>query len=166
MDMRKYPHITISKDGRLCSMGQHRSGFPQMLYNALLHLGYNGDVPVFRARLSTLHSLELCEVSVMIPINLENLWMGTVIGIEPNNTIDRTTQVALASLCGSRLADTTMMPIALFLFCFQGELTGKKRLEAISDPEGPHYHAGMVALAECVQYSFDLQHNTTTTVLQ
>jgi hypothetical protein len=33
-------------------------------------------------------------------------------------------------------------------------------------PEGLHYHAGMAALAEYAQYSFDLQHNTATTILQ
>jgi hypothetical protein len=42
----------------------------------------------------------------------------------------------------------------------------QQRLEAVSNPEGPHYHAVMAALAEYAQYSFDLQHNTTMTVLQ
>jgi hypothetical protein len=41
------PHATIADDGRLCSMGQHRSGFPRVLYDALLHLDYNGDVPIY-----------------------------------------------------------------------------------------------------------------------
>jgi hypothetical protein len=36
----------------------------------------------------------------------------------------------------------------------------KQCLEAVSDPEGPHFHAGMAAMAEYAQYSFDLQHNT------
>jgi hypothetical protein len=45
----------------------------------------------------------------------------------------------------------------VFPFCFQGELVGQKRLEVVSDPEGPHYHAGMAALAEHAQYLFDLQ---------
>jgi hypothetical protein len=156
MDMSKYPHVTIVKDGRMCAMGQHRPGFPRMLYDALLHLRYNGDVLVFCARLSTLHSLEQCKVSMMIPINPEDPWTTTITSIKLYDTVDQTAEVALASLCGSRLVDTAATPITLFPFCFRGELVGQKCLEAVSDPEGPHYHTGMVALAEYVQYSFDL----------
>jgi hypothetical protein len=29
-------------------------------------------------------------------------------------------------------------------------------LEAVFDPEGPHLHGGMAAMAEYAQYSFDL----------
>jgi hypothetical protein len=65
-------------------------------------------------------------------------------------------QVALASLCGSHLADTAVMPIALFPFCYRGDLVWKQRLGAVSDPEGPHCHTGMAALVEYAQYSFDL----------
>jgi hypothetical protein len=28
MNMNDYPHVSIDEDGRLCSMGQHRPGFP------------------------------------------------------------------------------------------------------------------------------------------
>jgi hypothetical protein len=34
--MDNYLHVTITEDGSLCSMGQHRSAFPRMLYDALL----------------------------------------------------------------------------------------------------------------------------------
>jgi hypothetical protein len=165
MDMRNYPHITIAEDGWLCSTGQHRLGFPRVLYDAL-HLRYNREVSLYRAHMSMSHSMEQCEVSMMIPINPEDPWMATVIGIELDNIVDQTAQVALASLCGSCLANTVMTPITLFLFCFRGDLVWHWHLEAVSDPEGPHYHAGMAALAEYAQYSFDLQHNIATTVLQ
>jgi hypothetical protein len=81
MDMENYPHVTIAEDGRLCSMGQHRPGFLQVLYDALLHLRYNGDVPIYRARMSMEHSMGQCEVSVMIPIRLEEPWSVTVMGV-------------------------------------------------------------------------------------
>jgi hypothetical protein len=97
MDMNKYPDVTIAEDGRLCSTGQHRPGFPRMLYDTLLHLGYNGDMSVFRAHLSMLHSLEQSEVSMTIPINSEDPWMTTIISIELDDTVDHTAQVALAS---------------------------------------------------------------------
>jgi hypothetical protein len=45
------------------------------------------------------------------------------------------------------LADTAVMPIVLFPFCYQGYPMWQQHLEAISDPEGPHFHAGMAAMA-------------------
>jgi hypothetical protein len=51
----------------------------------------------------------------MIALNPAELWMGTVISVELDNTIEQTTQVALTSLCESDLATTAAMLIALFL---------------------------------------------------
>jgi hypothetical protein len=50
-------------------MGQHCLGFPRVLYDALLHLGYYGDIPVYHARMSEAQSMEHCEVNVTIPLN-------------------------------------------------------------------------------------------------
>ncbi len=69
MELNDYPHFDLAEDGRLCSMGQHRPRFPRVLYDALLHLRYNGDIPVYRARMSMAHSTEQCEVSVTITLN-------------------------------------------------------------------------------------------------
>jgi hypothetical protein len=165
MDMSNYPHITITEDGRLCSTGQHRSGFLRVLYDAL-HLSYNRGVPVYRAHMSMAHSMEQCEVSTTIPLSPEEPWMATVIGIEFDDTANQTAQVAITSLCESRLADTAAMLIALFPIRYQGNPVWQQHLEAVSEPEGPHFHAGMAAMAEYAQYSFNLQHNTTTTVIQ
>jgi hypothetical protein len=140
MNMSDYPHITITEDGRLCSTSHHRSGFPRVLYNALLHLGYNEDVPVYRARMSMAHGLDQCDVNVTIPLN----------------TVEQTTQVALTSLFGSCLTNTAVVPITLFPTHCQGDPMWQQCLEAISDPEGPYFHAGMTAMAEYAQYSFDL----------
>jgi hypothetical protein len=52
MKMDNYPHVTIAADGSLCSTGQHRPGFPRVLYDALRQLGYDGDAPVYRGRMS------------------------------------------------------------------------------------------------------------------
>jgi hypothetical protein len=121
MNLNDYPHITITKDGRWCSIGQHRPGFLQVIYNALLHLRYNGDVPVYRACMSMAHSMEQCEVSVTVPLNLIEPWMASVIGVELDNIVEQMAQVTLTSLCGSRLVDTTAMPIMLFPVCYQGD---------------------------------------------
>jgi hypothetical protein len=60
MDMSNYPHVTIAEDGRLCSMCQQRPGIPRVLYDALLHLRYNGGVLIYRAHMPMVHSMEQC----------------------------------------------------------------------------------------------------------
>jgi hypothetical protein len=166
MNMNNYPHITIAEDGRWCSTAQHRPGFPRVLYDVLLHLRYNGDVPVYHGRMSMAHSMEQCEVSVTIPLNPREPWMASVIGIGLEDTVKQTTHVALTSLCGSRLAGTAVMPIVLFPVRYPGDPVWQQHLEAISDAEGPHFYVGLAAMAEYAQYSFDLQHTTARTVIQ
>jgi hypothetical protein len=102
------------------------------------------------------HGQDKCEVNVVIPLNATEPQMATVIGVEQDETIEQTAQVIVTSLCESRLADTAAMPIALFLIRNQEDPVWKQRLEAMSNPEGPHFHAGMAALAEYVQHMFNL----------
>jgi hypothetical protein len=110
--------------------------------------------------------MEQCEVSMTIPIKSEEPWTVTVIGVELDDTIDKMTHFSLASLCGSRLADTTAMLLALFLFRYQGDPVWQQHFEVVSDPEGPHYHTGMAAMAEYAQGLFNLHHSTDTIVVQ
>jgi hypothetical protein len=144
--MDHYPHITIAEDGSLCSMGQHRSGFPRVLYDVLRQLGYIGDIPVYRGRMSMAHGQDRCEVNVVIPLNPMEQWMATIIGVELDETVEQTTQVTLTSLCESCLTDTAAMPIALFPIRNQEDHVWKQHLEAVSNPEGPPFHVGMAAL--------------------
>jgi hypothetical protein len=65
MNMDNYPHVTIAEDGSLCSTSQHRPGFPRVLYDTLRQLGYNGDAPVYRGRMSMAHGQDKCEVNVL-----------------------------------------------------------------------------------------------------
>jgi hypothetical protein len=74
--------------------------------------------------------MEQCEVSVTIPLNPTEPWMATVIGVELDDTIEQTAQVALTSLCGSHLADTAVMPIALFLVRYQGTIIQQRQCMA------------------------------------
>jgi hypothetical protein len=113
------PHVIIAEDGSLCSTGQHRPGFSQVLYDALRQLGYNGDAPVYYGRMSMAHGQDKCKVNVVIPLNPTEPWMTTVIGVELDETVEQTAQVALTSLCETRLADTAVMPITLFPICNQ-----------------------------------------------
>jgi hypothetical protein len=42
----------------------------------------------------------------------------------------------------------------------------KQRLEAVSNPEGPRFHAGMAALAGYAQLMFNLQASTGKTIMR
>jgi hypothetical protein len=44
------------------------------------------------------HSMGQCEVNVMIPIRPEESWLVTVMGVELDDTIDKTAHFALAPL--------------------------------------------------------------------
>jgi hypothetical protein len=57
----------------------------------------------------------MCEVRVEIPFDPMALWMGSVIGSDPDHAIENMAHVALTSLCENRLSTTFEMPIALFL---------------------------------------------------
>jgi hypothetical protein len=87
MEMNDYPHFYLADDGRLCSTGQHCLGFLRVLHDELICLGYDGDALVYHCRLSRVHDLDRCEVSVMIPFDPTEPWSGSVIGSEPNTSV-------------------------------------------------------------------------------
>jgi hypothetical protein len=107
-----------------------------VLYDALRRLGYEGYAPVYRGHMSMAHGQDKCEVNVVIPLKLMEPWMATVIGVELDETVEQTAQVALTSLCETRLADTAAMPIALFPIHNQEDPVWKQHLEAVSNPRG------------------------------
>jgi hypothetical protein len=111
------------------------------------------------------HGQDKCEVNVVIPLNPLETWMTTVIGVELDETVEQTAQVTLTSLCETHLVDTAAMPITLFLIRNQEDPVWKQRLEAVSNPEGLHFHAGMAALAGYAQHMFNLQASTDRTVM-
>jgi hypothetical protein len=92
-------------------------------------------------------------------------WPGQVRGQcgdtpQPDGAVDDT------SLCESRLTDTAAMPIALFLIHNQEDPVWKQHLDAVSNPEGPHFHIGISPLARYAQHMFNLQASTARTVIQ
>jgi hypothetical protein len=88
-------------------------GFPRVLYDALIRLGYDGDAPVYRCRLSTAHGMDQCEVSVTIPFDPTEPWSGSIIGSELNTGVELMAHIALTSLCEDHLAAIAALPIAL-----------------------------------------------------
>jgi hypothetical protein len=166
MELNDYPHFYLADDGRLCSTGQHCLWFPRVLYDALIRLGYDGDAPVYRCRLSKVHDLDMCEVSVTIPFDPPKPWSRSVIGSEPDTGVEMMAHIALTSLCEDRITATAALPIALLLIRNQENPVWQQCLEAVSDLKGPHFHAGMTSLARYTQYLFNLQHNTTRIGMQ
>jgi hypothetical protein len=166
MELNDYPHFDLTEDGRLCSTGQHCPGFPRLLYDALIRLGYAGDALVYRCRLSRVHDMDKCEVSVSIPFDPARSWSGSVIDSEPHTGIEMMAHIALTSLCEDHLIATAALPIALLPIQDQENNVWQQRLAAMSDLKGPHFHARMTSLARYVQYLFNLQHNTARTGMQ
>jgi hypothetical protein len=83
------------------------------LFDALLRLGYNRDAPIYHCRLSMVHGLDVCEVSVMISLDPMEPWSGSIIGSEPDTAIEMMAHVTLTTLCERRLAAIAALPIAL-----------------------------------------------------
>jgi hypothetical protein len=148
IELNDYPHFYLTEDGRLCSTGQHCLGFPRVLYNALIHLGYNG------------------EVSMMIPFDHMEPWSGSIIGSQPDTNVEMMVHIALTSLCEDRLTATATPPIVLLPIQNKESTIWHQRLEVVSDLEGPHFHIGMTSLARYMQYLFNLHHNTARTSMQ
>jgi hypothetical protein len=147
MEPNDYPHFYLAKDGRLCSIGLHCPGFPRVLYDALILLGYDGDAPVYRCRLSRVHNLDRCEVSMMIPLDHAHPWSGFIVGSEPDTSIEMMAHIALTPLCEDRLTATSALPIALLPIQNQENTVWQQHLEAMSDLEGLLFHVGMTSLA-------------------
>jgi hypothetical protein len=166
MELNDYPHFILTEDGRLCSTGQHCPGFPRVLYDALIRLGYDRDAPIYRCRLSTTHGMDQCEVSVMIPFDPTEPLSGSIIGSEPDTSVEQMAHIALTSLCKNHLTATAALPIVLLPIQDQENPIWQQHLEAVSNLKGPHFHTGMTSLARYAQYLFNLQHNTARTDMQ
>jgi hypothetical protein len=115
MEPNDYPHFYLAEDGRLCSKGLHCLGFPRVLYDTLIRLGYNGDTSVYHCRLSRVHDLDRCEVSVMIPLDPVHPWSRYVVDSEPDTGIEMMAHISLTSLCEDRLVAAAALPMALLL---------------------------------------------------
>jgi hypothetical protein len=166
MELNDYAHFFLAEDGRLCCTGQHCPGFQIVLWDALLHLGYDRDAPIYRCRLSKAHGLDRCEVSVMIPFDPTETWSGSIIGSETDTGVEMMVHITLTSVCEDRLAATAAQPIVLLPIQNQENSVWQQCLEAVSDLEGPHFHVGMTLFARYAQYLFNLQHNTARTGMQ
>jgi hypothetical protein len=88
-----------------------------------------------------------CEVSMTIPFEPREPWLGSIIGSEPDTGVELMAHMTLTSLCEDHLAATTALPIALLLIWDQENPIWQQRLEAVSNLKGPYFHTGMTSLA-------------------
>jgi hypothetical protein len=100
--------------------------------------------------------MDQCEVSVMIPFDPMESWLGSVIGRELDTGVELMAHMALTSLCEDRLVATAALPIALLQIQNQENPVWQQRLEAVSNLRGPHFHVRMTSLAKYAQYLFNL----------
>jgi hypothetical protein len=156
MELNDYPHFYLTKNGRLCSMSQHCPRFPRVLYDALIRLGYDGDAPVYHCRLSRVHDLDRCEVSMTIPSDPAHPWSGSIIGSDLDTSIEMMAHISLTSLCEDCLTATAALPIALLPIQKHMNPVWQRHIEAVSDIKGRHFHVGMTSLARYAQYLFNL----------
>jgi hypothetical protein len=112
MEPNDYPHFYLAKDGRICSTILHCLGFLRVLYDILIRLGYDGDALVYHCRLSRVHDLDRCEVSMMIPLDPTHPWLGSIIDSKHDTGVDMMVHIALTSLCEDCLTATAALPIA------------------------------------------------------
>jgi hypothetical protein len=100
--------------------------------------------------------MDQCEVSMTIPFDPMEPWLGSVYGSEPDSGIELMAHIALTSFCEDRLAATKALPIVLLPIQNQENTVWQQCLEVVSDLKGPHLHIGMTSLAKYAQYSFNL----------
>jgi hypothetical protein len=117
-------------------MGLHCPRFPRVMYDPLICLGYDGDASVYHYRLSRVHDLDRCEVSMTIPIDPVHPRSGSIIGSEPDIGVEMMANIALTSLCEDHLTATVALPIVLLPIQNQENPVWQQRLEAVSNLEG------------------------------
>jgi hypothetical protein len=84
---------------------------------------------------------------VTIPFDPIEPWSGSIIGSEPDTSVELMAHVSLTSLCEDCLTAIAALPIALLSIRGQENPVWKQRLEAIFNLKGPHFHAEMTSLA-------------------
>jgi hypothetical protein len=93
-----------------------------VLYNTLIRLDYDGDALVYRCRLSRVHDLDRCQVSMTLPFDPVHPWLGSIIGSEPDTGVEIMAYIAQTSPCKDRLVATAALPIALLPIRYQENL--------------------------------------------
>jgi hypothetical protein len=84
---------------------------------------------------------------MMIPFDHAKPWSLSIMGSEPDTGIEMMAHIALPSLCEDRLTAAAALPIVLLPIRDQENPVWQQCPAAVSDLEGPHFHARMTSLA-------------------
>jgi hypothetical protein len=135
-------------------------GFPKMLYDAFLSLGYKGHAPIYHCQLSMAHGMEVCEASMTIPIDPLEPWSRSIVASKTNTVIEMMAHATLTYLSERCLTAIAAPPNALLPIWDQENPVWRQRLEATSYRGGPHFNAKTTLFAKYSQYLFNLQQST------
>jgi hypothetical protein len=115
--MGDYSYCTF-ENGRLRMRSLHHHGFPLLLRNALVQIGYEDIAPEYYGRLYEEHGLHHCEVYVDIlshPVFPDGSpWSTWAIGADMDDAMEKAAHMALTALCSQNLAATVGTPISLY----------------------------------------------------
>jgi hypothetical protein len=115
--MGDYSYCTC-KNGYLCMRGLHRHGFPLLLWDALVQIGYGDRAPEYYGQLYEEHGLQRCEVYVDIPSHPVfpdgSPWSTWAIGDNMDDAMEKAAHMTLISLCSQNLAANAGMLISLY----------------------------------------------------
>jgi hypothetical protein len=116
-EMGDYLYCTFKND-RLRTRGLHRYGFPLLLFDALVQIGYGDKAPEYYGRLYEEHVLQHCEVYVDIlshPVfSNGSLWSTWAIRANMDDAMEKAAHMSLTAMCSQHLIATTGMPISLY----------------------------------------------------
>jgi hypothetical protein len=127
-----------------------------VLWDTLLHHGYDRPIPLYRCRPFQGHGLNVCEVRVEIHFNPMVPWTGSVVSSKIDDAVEKMGHVALTSLCECSLTTTVDMLIALFLIRDQEDPMWQQRLESMCNLESPLLSVSWVVMAKYARYLFTL----------
>jgi hypothetical protein len=100
--MGDYLYCTF-ENGCLRTRGLHHHGFPLLLWDALVQIGYGYRAPEYYGQLHEEHGLQRCEVYVNIlshPVFPDGSpWSTWAIGADMDDAMERAAHMALAALC-------------------------------------------------------------------
>jgi hypothetical protein len=83
-----------------------------------------------------------------------------------DDAVEKMTHVVLTSLCECSLTATAAMPIVLFPIRVQEDPDWQQCLQAMCNIESPHFSTSWAEMAKSLRYLFNLQHNTSRTVIE
>jgi hypothetical protein len=164
LQMDDYAHCTLKEDCSLHTTGYHHPGFPRLLLDTLVRIGYDGPIPDYCCRPYQKHGLRCCEVQVEIPVNPEAPFTGTVIGGDLDKVVERMAHLALTTMCEQRLPEMVGLAILLYLIRDQAKPERQQRLKRVCDITHELFHAGWAQMAKYARYMFNLHLEITRIV--